>query len=88
LVERSEQIWKYIKGLYHCVEFGEVTVSNGDTWKLDNFHATTNPLVVYLFKKSDGSAMTCTYAAGTNVVTVTGAGSDVPCYYLAYGVNP
>jgi len=88
LVERSRTILKYKKGLYHGVEFGEVTVSNADTYHLENFHATTNPLVVYIFKKSDATAMTCTYAAGTHVVTITGAGSDIPCYYVAYGVNP
>ena len=89
MVERSRTILKYKKGLYHGVEFGEVTVSDSDTYDLGNFHATTNPLRVLMFKKSDATVVTCTYAAGTYVVTIAvGTGTGVPCYYVAYGVNP
>ncbi len=73
------------RGIYESVEFGEVTVSQNDTVTLSNHYATANPYSVTLIKQTDGSAMTCTYAAGTNVVTVTGAGTNVACIYMAYG---
>lgn len=85
MASRSCSIWKSKKGIYEAVELGEVTVSNTDVFTVNGLYSTANPYSVTLIKQTDGSAMTCTYAAGTNVVTVTGAGTDVQCIYLAYG---
>lgn len=85
MVSRSTRAWKVKRGIYETAEFGEVTASQNDTFTLGNLYATANPYSVTLIKQTDGSAMTCTYAAGTNVVTVTGAGTNVACLYMAYG---
>jgi len=86
MVDRSETVKKGINGLnFLRIEFGEVEVSNGDTVTLDGFDSVQNPLNVYMMKKSDGSEMTQTHAAGSNVVTITGAGVNIPCFYIAYG---
>jgi hypothetical protein len=86
MVVRSCTILKGKNGLYTRYEFGEVTVSNADTFVLSNFSATANLWNVYMMKKSDGSEMTQTHAA-TYTVTITGAGTDVPCYYMVYGIK-
>jgi hypothetical protein len=85
MASRSRQPRKTIIGIYEAVEFGYVVVSNADTVTISSLYATANPYSVTLIKKSDGAAMTCTYAANTNVVTVTGAGTNVDCIYMAYG---
>ena len=85
MVSRSRTPLKTKRGIYETVEFGEVTVSNADTFTVGSLYATANPYSVTVIKKTDGSAMTCTYAAGTNVVTITGAGTSVDCLYMAYG---
>lgn len=86
MADRTATI-KYGKdGLYFRVELGEVTVSQNDTVTLDKFSSTTNLSNVYIMKKSDGSEMTQTHAAN-NVITITGAGTNVPCFYIAYGVK-
>ena len=87
MADRSITILKGKNGLYTRIEHGETTVSNGDTITLSNFFATANPYSVTIIKKVDGSAMTCTYAAGTYAVTIIGAGTNIPCYYMAYGVK-
>jgi hypothetical protein len=86
MADRSEIVLKGKDGVYFREEFGEVTVSNGDTVTLDQFSATTNLANVYIMKKSDGTEMTQTHAAN-NVITITGAGANLPCVYLAYGVK-
>jgi hypothetical protein len=85
MANRNRTPRKTIIGIYEAVEFGYVVVSNADTVTISSLYATANPYSVTLIKKSDGSAMTCTYAAGTNVVTVTGAGTNIDCIYMAYG---
>ena len=77
---------KHEKGIYESVEFGKVTVSNGDTFTLDGFTTASNLNNVYIMQASDGTEMTNTHAA-LNVVTITGAGTDVKCYYIAHGVE-
>jgi hypothetical protein len=84
--DRSYTIRKGVNGIYFRMEFGEVTVSLADTMTLDNFIATSNLLNVVLWKKSNGAEMTNTHAAN-NVITITGAGTDLPCIYMAYGVK-
>jgi hypothetical protein len=85
MVDRNETVLKGKNGIEKRYEFGEVQVSNADTVTLDSFKATVNLLNMYLMKKSDGSEMTNTHAAGTNVVTIAGAGTDVDCIYMAWG---
>jgi hypothetical protein len=85
LANRNRIPRKTIIGIYEAVEFGYVIVSNADTVTVSSLYATANPYSVTLIKKTDGSAMTCTYAAGTNIVTITGAGTNVDCIYMAYG---
>ena len=85
MANRNRTPRKTIIGIYEAVEFGYTIVSNADTVTIGSLYATANPYSVTLIKKSDGSAMTCTYAAGTNVVTITGAGTNVDCIYMAYG---
>ena len=85
MTARSVTLLKYKNGPYYRYEVGTVTVSNADTFTLDGFSTTDNLSNVYIMQVSDGSEMTQTHAA-LNVVTVTGAGTDVKCIYLAYGV--
>jgi hypothetical protein len=87
MASRNRTPWKLKRGIYHATEFGEVTVTLTDTITISSLVATSNPLYVSLIKQSDGSTMACTYAAGTNIVTVTGAGTNIPCIYMAYGVK-
>lgn len=87
MANRGRQAWKTKNGIYTSTEFGEVTVSNADTVTMGNLIATANPYYVTLRKQSDGSDMTCTYAAGTNIVTVSGAGTNIKCLYMNYGVK-
>lgn len=86
MADRAEKMWKGKDGIYYRAEFGEVTVSNGDTVTLDKFSSADNLTNVYIMKQSDGTEMTQTHAA-TNVITITGAGTNVPCIYMAYGVK-
>lgn len=85
MASRGRIPWKVKNGIYESAEFGEVTVSNADTVTMGNLYASANPYNVTFIKMSDGSAMTCTYAAGTNVATITGAGTDIKCIYMNYG---
>ena len=87
MANRARTVWKLKRGIYTAAEFGEATVSNGDTVTFSNHNATTNPYSVTFIKQSDGTAMTCTYAAGTNIATVTDAGTNIKCLYMAYGVK-
>ena len=86
LADRNEKIRKAIEGVYFRAEFGEVTLTLADTFTLDKFSSTTNLSNVYIMKKADGTEMTQTHAAN-NVITITGAGTNVPCVYMAYGVE-
>ncbi len=86
MADRSYTPKKYLDGIYEIVEFGEVTASQNDTFTLGRFSTTDNLNNVYLMKASDGSEMTNTHAAN-NVVTVTGAGTNVKCVYMAHGVK-
>ena len=86
MADRSETVLKGKDGIYFRAEFGEVTVSNGDTVTLDQFSATVNLSNVYIMQKSNGTEMTQTHAAN-NMISITGAGANVPCVYIAYGVK-
>ena len=85
MADRSRTVWKLRRGIYESVEMGEVTVSNADTVTISNLYATANPYNAVFWKMTDGTQMTDTHAAGTNVCTITGAGTNVQCLYMAYG---
>ncbi len=63
----------------------EVQVSLNDTITLSEFSATQDLDQRLLFKKSDRSAITTTVA--NNVITVTGAATNVDCILVAAGVS-
>lgn len=84
MASRTYTIKKGWNGIYNRAEFGEVEASQNDTFTLSNFDSATNLSNVYLMKQTDGTEMTNTHAA-LNVVTVTGAGTNIRCIYLAYG---
>ena len=62
----------------------EVTVSNGDTITVDDFSTSENLKMAVINRQDTGAEVTCTYAAN-NVVTVTGAGSNLECYLYVFG---
>ena len=84
MADRTKTMWKKKDGILFRSEYGEATVSNGDTVTFDNFNATSNLVEAYFIKQTDGTEMTVTHAAN-NVVTVTGAGTNIRCIYLTYG---
>ena len=86
MADRNEIVKRAYGKLYFRAEFGEVTVSNADTFTLSNFSNTVNLSNVFLMKKVDGTEMTNTHAAN-NVVTISGAGTNIDCIYMAYGVK-
>ncbi len=87
MADRSRTVWKLKRGIYEAAEWGEVTVTGGsvDTVTIGNLFSTANPYNAVFWKQSDGTEMTNTHAAGTNVCTITGAGTDIKCIYMAYG---
>ena len=87
MADRGRTVWKTKRGIYEAAEWGEVTVSNADTVTIGSLIATANPYNFVLWKQTDGSEMTNTHVAGTNVCTVSGAGTNVKCLYMAYGVK-
>lgn len=87
MVDRGRTVWKLKRGIYEAAEWGEVTVSNGDTVTIGSLIATANPYNAVFWKQSDGTQMVDTHVAGTNVCTITGAGTDIKCVYMAYGVK-
>lgn len=88
MADRSYTVWKSKSGGvgYLRAEFGETVVSNADTVTFSGFSTTNNLLEAYLIKKSDGSEMTCTHAAN-NVITISGAGTNIACIYMIYGYD-
>lgn len=91
MVNRQRTVYKKFptaRSILQVAEFGEVEVTQNDTVTFDCLHATKNPLNVVFWKKTDGTEMTNTHAANTNVVTITGAGTSISCLYMAYGYKP
>jgi len=84
LADRAETIIKGKNGLWDRIELGEATVSIGDTITLDNFNSAQNLLECYVFQKVTGTLVTSTHAT-VQKITITGAGTDMLCYYVAYG---
>jgi hypothetical protein len=78
--------WPSSRTIEKITELSEVEVSQNDTVTIDSLHASKALLTGVLYKKSDGTEMTVTKAL--NVLTVTGAGTNVDCICLAYGYKP
>jgi len=87
LADRARTVWQLKIGIEKTAEFGKVEVSQNDTVTFDSLDSARNPLEVLLVKLSDGTAMACTHAGGNNQATVTGAGNNVDCIYIALGYN-
>jgi hypothetical protein len=83
LVDRTESELKSDEGFVWRWEVGEVEVSNGDTITFGDFDSAQALTDCYLTKKNGGSEMTGTIAL--NVYTVTGAGTNIDCFYWVYG---
>ena len=84
MVDRNETVLKGKNGLWDRIELGEVEVSSGDTITLDGFDSARNLLEARVFEKVTGADVTCTHAT-VQKITITGAGTDLACYYVAYG---
>ncbi len=63
----------------------EVTVTLADTITLSDFVTTETLKLGTLVKNTDGTTVATTLL--NNVVTVTGAGTDVECTLFAFGVR-
>lgn len=74
---------------YRYAAMYEVEVSNGDTVTLEDFDSTVALDQAWMVKKNNGAEMTCTKAAGSpyNIVTVTGAGTNIDCILFVVGVK-
>lgn len=86
MADRSRTVWKLKRGIYEAVEFGEVTVSNGDTVTFDSLLATEKPYNVVFWSEVDGTEITNDHSGATNVVDIT-SGTNVKCLYMTYGVK-
>lgn len=84
MTQRYPTQWKLKRGIEKALEVGEVEVSQNDTITFSNFDSAVNLLNAYFMKKSDGSEITNTHTA-LNVVTITGAGTNVDCVYMVWG---
>jgi hypothetical protein len=86
MVDRAENIIKRHpsgRAIEKLAEFGEVEITQNDTVTFNNFHASKNLLNVVFWQKTTGVAVTSTITL--NVATVTGAGTNMDCLYMAYG---
>lgn len=86
MVDRSRTVLKQFpsgRTIEKVSEFGEVEITQNDTVTFGNHHASKALLNVVFWKKTDGSVVTSTIAL--NVATVTGAGTNMDCLYMAYG---
>lgn len=83
MVARTPHPFKSKSDIEKRYEFGEVEVSLNDTVTFGSFDSSVALLTGKLYKKSDGSEMTTTTAL--NVLTVTGAGTNIDCLYIAWG---
>jgi len=84
MVDRAESGLKGKDVKYYYWKVYEVEVSQNDTVTLDEFSTTENLKVAVINQNGTGAVVTCTYAAN-NVVTVTGAGTNMACTLYAFG---
>jgi hypothetical protein len=85
LKEASESHIKDVK--YYGFADYTVIFSQNDTFAAPDFVTTANPSFVVVINNATGAQITCTYVAGTNVITVTGACTDAECTVWVYGVR-
>jgi hypothetical protein len=64
-----------------------VVFSQNDTFAAPDFVNTQNPSFAVVINNATGAEIACTYAAGTNVITVTGACTDAECTVWVFGVR-
>jgi len=84
-VDRSESAVKFGDVKYGYHKAYEVEVSQNDTIILGDFDTTVALDHALLWKKSDRTEVTASITL--NVVTVTGAGSNMDCILYAVGVK-
>jgi hypothetical protein len=92
MADRERTVWKLKRGIYEVTEWGEVVVTTGDTVTFSNLFATKNPYNAVFWKMSDGTVVSNTHVAGTNVCTIGQDETpvdvtDEKCIYMAYGVK-
>ena len=79
--QKIEDVKYYGYGTY------TVSFSQNDTFSPLDFEATVNPSFAVVINNASGAQITCTYAAGTNQITVTGACLNAECTVFVYGVR-
>lgn len=85
MVERSESAVKHGDVKYGYHKSYEAEASQNDTITLEDFDSSVALDHVLLWKKSDRTQVTTSIAL--NVVTVTGAGTNMDCILYAVGVK-
>jgi len=86
LVARSASLKKIWKGLYYAYACYEVEVSQTDTIVLAEFDSTKNINEAWLVRFDTGAEVTVTHAA-LNVITVSGAATNLDCVLFVFGVK-
>jgi len=86
MVDRSEELKKLKKGLYYAWAVYHVEVSLNDTITLSEFDSSKNINEAWLVRFDTGAEVTCTHAA-LNVITVTGAATNLDCVLFVFGVK-
>jgi hypothetical protein len=87
MADRPRTVWKLKRGIYEAAEWGEVEVSKDDTVTIGSLMSSSNPYNAVFWKMSDGSEVTNTHAANSNVCTITAVVTDEKCIYMAYGIK-
>jgi len=87
MVDRPRTVWKLKSGIYEAAEWGEVEISKDDTVTISSLKSTANPYNAVFWKMSNGTEITNTHAANTNVCTITGTATNEKCIYMAYGIK-
>jgi len=85
MVDRAESSVKFGDVKYGYHKSYNVEVTQNDTITLEDFDTTVDLDHALLWKKSDRTEVTTSKAL--NVVTVTGAGSNMDCILYAVGVK-
>lgn len=86
MVSRTADLKKMDTGWLRRWAVYEVEVTQNDTSTLSEFDSSNNLEQVLVVKMEDGAEMTNTHAAN-NVVTFTGAGTNVDCIMFALGLK-
>jgi len=84
MVDRPESGLRGKDVKYYYWKVYEVEVSQNDTITLPEFSTTENLKFAALNRNDTGAIVTCTYA-DNNIVTVTGASTNLVCTLYAFG---